>query len=107
MTILLCKDSASGETGTTHFKEISIYAFPEKELRDLSPNFHIHMSVSNQYIPTISPPIFLQQNRQTDCGNISIAQRNMNVGIKTVAAQFLFWEYLFRISALCLCSPYS
>ncbi len=25
-----------------HFKEISIYVFPEKELRGLSPNFHIH-----------------------------------------------------------------
>jgi|688.fasta_scaffold329339_1 hypothetical protein len=28
----------------------------------------------------------------------------MSVGIGTVAAQILFWEYLFRISVLCLCS---
>jgi hypothetical protein len=27
----------------------SIYAFPEKELRGLSPNFHTHVPVSNLY----------------------------------------------------------
>jgi len=47
-------------------KEISIFIFPEKELRGLSPNFHIHVSVSDLYIPKIGPSIFLQQNRQTD-----------------------------------------
>jgi hypothetical protein len=51
-------------------KEISIYVFPGKELLGLSPNFHIHVSVSDLYIPTIGPPIFLQQDRQTDRGNI-------------------------------------
>jgi len=34
------------------------------------PNFHKYVSLSNLYIPTIGPPIFLKQNRQTDCGNI-------------------------------------
>jgi hypothetical protein len=53
-----------------HCKEISIYVFLGKELRGLSPNFHIHVSVSDLYIPTIGPPIFLQQNRQTGRGNI-------------------------------------
>ncbi len=41
---------------------------PEKELRGLSPNFLIHMSVSDLYISRICPHIFLQQNRQTDPG---------------------------------------
>jgi hypothetical protein len=55
----------------THCKEISIYVFPEKELRGRNPNFHIHVSVSDVYIySTIGPPIFVQQNRQTDHGNI-------------------------------------
>ncbi len=34
-----------------HFKEISIYVFPEKESCGRSPNFHIHVSVSELYIP--------------------------------------------------------
>jgi hypothetical protein len=49
-------------------KEISIYVFQEKELCGLSPNFHIHVSVGDLYIPTIGPPIFLQQNMQADPG---------------------------------------
>jgi hypothetical protein len=50
----------------THCKEISIYVVPEKELRGLSPDFHIHnhVSVSDPYIPTFGTPIFLQQNKQ-------------------------------------------
>jgi hypothetical protein len=44
--------------------------FPEKEYRGLSPNDHIHVSVSDLYIPTIGLPILLQENRWTDPGNI-------------------------------------
>jgi hypothetical protein len=40
---------------TENFKQI----FPEKELSGLSPDFHIHVSVSYLYIPTISLPILL------------------------------------------------
>jgi hypothetical protein len=35
--------------------------FPEKELGSHSPNFHIHVPVSDLYIPTIDLPILLQE----------------------------------------------
>jgi hypothetical protein len=34
---------------TLHCQEISIYVFPDKELRGLSSNFHVHVSVSDQF----------------------------------------------------------
>jgi hypothetical protein len=53
-----------------HCNENPIYVFPEKQLRDLSPNFHIYLSVSDLFIPGIGPHIFLQQDRQTDGENM-------------------------------------
>jgi hypothetical protein len=44
--------------------------FLEKELRGLSPNFPIHVPVSDLYIPMIGLPILLQENMGTDPGNI-------------------------------------
>jgi hypothetical protein len=41
--------------------EISKQIFPEKEYRGLSPNFHIHASVSDLYIPTIGSPFLLEE----------------------------------------------
>ncbi len=55
-----------------HCKENSIYVFLFWELRGLSSNFHIHVSVGDLYIPRIGPHISLQKNRQTDPGNIGI-----------------------------------
>ncbi len=48
-----------------HGKENPLYV-----LRSLSPNFHINVTVRNLYIPRYQSTYFLQQNRQTDPGNI-------------------------------------
>ncbi len=45
-------------TSRTHCKEDPIYVFPEMKLCGRVPDFHIHVSVSDLYIPTIGPPIY-------------------------------------------------
>jgi len=47
------------------------------KLGGLVPNFLIHVSVNNIYIPTMAPPIF----SRTDHGNISITHKYINVGM--------------------------
>ncbi len=71
---------------TENFKQI----FPEKELRGLSPNFHIHVSVSDLYIPTIGLPILLQENIWTDHGNKLFIDTCMwKLGLQGPAIPFL------------------
>jgi hypothetical protein len=43
---------------------------PKKGIAQPYPNFYIHVSVRDLQIPRKAPNIFLQQNRQTDSGNI-------------------------------------
>ncbi len=81
-------------------KENPIYVLLETELRGCSPNFHIHVSVSDLYISTISPPIFLQQNRLTHRGNRSQKQecRNWDWG-----RAFVSGNICCEFSVYCLC----
>jgi hypothetical protein len=54
-----------------HNTENSKQIFPERELRGLIPNFHIHVSLRYFYIPSIGRPILLQENMWSDSGNRS------------------------------------
>jgi hypothetical protein len=67
-----------------------MYSFPGK--RGLSPNFRIHVSLSDLYIPRISPHISLQPNMQIDLGNILISHRYMSVGTGRQNITILFWK---------------
>jgi hypothetical protein len=96
-----------------HCTENPIYVFPEMKLSGLVPNAHIHVSVSDLYIPRIGLPIWLQKKSQTDPGNpgnIEIAHRYMSVEIgrqnitimfrNNDAPQFHFLEYISRTTPI-------
>ncbi len=56
-----------------HCTKTPIDVFPEMKLRGLVPNSYIHVTMSDLYIPRIGLHIWLQHNRQTDPGNISVS----------------------------------
>ncbi len=78
-----------------HCNKNPIYVFPEKILRGLSPNFRIHVSVSDLYIQRIGPHIFLQQNIGRATKNVETGLRSRNSFSGNICFEFLVF---------CLCS---
>ncbi len=71
--------------------------FPEKKYQGLSPNFHIHVFVSEIYIPTMGLPFLLEET----CGpilGIYKSLTDMSVEIGAEAAQFPGEEYINGIA---------
>jgi hypothetical protein len=62
INIVINKSDVSGQDHTAKTKAENLkLIFPEKEYRGLSPNFHIHVSVSELYIPTMCLPFLLEE----------------------------------------------
>jgi hypothetical protein len=54
-------ESLTDDTLQRQNAEYLKHIFPEKEYRGLSPNFHIHVSVSELYIPTMGLPVLVEE----------------------------------------------
>jgi hypothetical protein len=78
-------------------KEIRIYVFPEKEWRGLSPNSHIICVCGSlcSHVRYTYFPAAESANRSVE--NINRSQKHECRNCDCIAAQLLFWEYLFRI----------
>jgi hypothetical protein len=83
---------------TENIKQI----FPKKKLRGLSPNFHIHVSVSNLHISTIRSACSAA-GKDVDRSReyVNRSQTHELWEIRTEAAKILFWEYKNGISLQC------
>jgi hypothetical protein len=87
-----------------HCHENPTYVVLFWEMRGLSPNFHIHVSVSDLFILRIGPHISLQQNMQKYIKiwkYINLYNRYMSAGTRRQIIiivfwkeQFHFWEYI-------------
>jgi hypothetical protein len=55
----MCIASEELSNATQHCKQDPIEVFPEMKPRSIIPNFHIHVSVSDLYIPMIGPTVLL------------------------------------------------
>ncbi len=89
-----------------HCNEDLIYIFLFWELRGLSPNFHIHVSVSDFYIPRIGPHISCSRigrsivgvycingSQKLECGNWDWDCGRTIPFLETFVSNFQYWFF--------------
>jgi hypothetical protein len=88
-----------------HCKEDPVYVFPEMKLRGLVPNFHVCVSVSDLYIPSIGPPILLQKIKGQIVGIVYKSRTDIWMWkLGTRPRSFISGNIWFEFSVPCLCS---
>jgi hypothetical protein len=88
-----------------HCNENPIYVFPFWESCGLSPNFHIHVSVSYLYVPRISPHISCSRIGRSRVEIYKIAHRHMIVELVLWPRYSFSGNICFKFSVLVLCRP--
>jgi hypothetical protein len=87
-----------------HCNGNSVYIFLFWELRGLSPNFHIHVSVNDLYIPKISLHISSSRKGRPIVGIYS-SLTDMRMWKLGLRPRYSFsGNICFKFSAFCLCS---
>jgi hypothetical protein len=85
-----------------HCKDDPICVFLEMKLRSLVPNVLIHVSVNDLYIPSIGPPILLQQNMQIDPDTVQIHECRNWERSRAVSFLGIFFRILGTVSLQCI-----
>ncbi len=97
-----------------HCKEDPVYVFPEKKLHCLVLNFHIHVCVSDLYIPATGPPNLLSDLYSLTIGPPFCYSRSI-VGYNSLTdtcmwklgtrpRSFISGNICFEFLVQCLCS---
>jgi hypothetical protein len=89
-----------------HCKGDSVYIFLFCELRGLSPNFYIHVSVSDLYIPRIGPHISSSRNGSSFVGTYNSLTDTWMWKLGLRARYSISGNICFEFLAFFLCSVY-
>ncbi len=87
-----------------HCNGNSVYIFLFGELRGLSPNFHIHVSVSDLYIPWIGPHISYSRKGRPMVGIYNSLTDTWMWKLGLRPRYSFSGNICFKFSAFCLCS---